>query len=118
MTIIAFIIGAMFTKPIIYLTNIVSQFTAGNLDIRATTISKDEIGQLTKSFNKMALELQTSLETLENRVQERTTELAIAKEKAEVANQAKKCFYCQYEPRIALSFKCGAWFFPINVTLP
>jgi CheY-like chemotaxis protein/nitrogen-specific signal transduction histidine kinase len=40
----------------------------------------------------MALELQTSLETLENRVQERTTELAIAKENAEVANQAKSAF--------------------------
>lgn len=91
-TIIAFIIGQMLTKPIIYLTNVVSQFTAGNLDIRATTISKDEIGQLAKSFNKMALELQTSLETLENRVQERTTELAIAKENAEVANQAKSAF--------------------------
>ena len=91
-TIIAFAIGQLLTKPIIHLTNIVSHFTAGNLNIRAQTSSKDEIGQLAKSFNNMALQLQTSFETLEHRVEERTAELAIAKEKAEVANQAKSTF--------------------------
>ncbi len=86
-TIIAFAIGQLLTKPIISLTNIVFQFTAGNLDIRAKISSKDEIGQLAKSFNNMALQLQTSFETLEQRVQERTAELVIAKEKVEDANQ-------------------------------
>jgi diguanylate cyclase (GGDEF)-like protein len=86
-TIIAFAIGEVLTKPIIYLTNIVSQFTAGNLDIRAKINTKDEIGQLAKSFNDMALQLQTAFETLEQRVNERTPELIIAKEKAEDANQ-------------------------------
>lgn len=86
-TIIAFAIGQLLTKPIIYLTNIVFQFTAGNLDIRAKITSKDEIGQLAKSFNDMALQLQTSFETLEQRVHQRTIELVIAKEKAEDANQ-------------------------------
>ncbi|GAA6619734.1 diguanylate cyclase domain-containing protein [Scytonema sp. NUACC26] len=86
-TIIACAIGQLLTKPIIYLTNIVFQLTAGNLDIRAQISSKDEIGQLAKSFNNMALQLQTSFETLEQRVQEKTAELVIAKEKAEDANQ-------------------------------
>ncbi|BBD60278.1 diguanylate cyclase [Nostoc sp. HK-01] len=86
-TIIAFAIGQLLTKPIIYLTNIVLQFSAGNLEIRAKINSKDEIGQLAKSFNNMALQLQTSLTTLEQRVQERTAELVIAKETAENANQ-------------------------------
>jgi len=86
-TIIAFAIGQLLTMPIIYLTNIVSQFTTGNLDIRAKITSTDEIGHLAKSFNDMALQLQISLETLEQRVLERTAELVIAREKAEEANQ-------------------------------
>ncbi|MDZ8188654.1 MAG: diguanylate cyclase [Nostoc sp. ChiSLP02] len=89
-TAVAFGIGQLLTKPIIYLTNIVLQFTAGNLDIRAEISSKDEIGQLAKSFNNMAFQLQTSLETLEQRVQERTAQSLIAKEKAEYANQKLK----------------------------
>jgi signal transduction histidine kinase/DNA-binding response OmpR family regulator len=51
-----------------------------------------EISTLANSFNLMANQLQESFETLENRVEERTAQLAIAKDKAEVANQAKSSF--------------------------
>ncbi|WP_339375553.1 ATP-binding protein [Pseudanabaena sp. UWO311] len=51
-----------------------------------------ELESLANSFNYMARQLQTSFETLENRVQDRTSELAVAKEKAEVANKAKSAF--------------------------
>jgi signal transduction histidine kinase len=40
----------------------------------------------------MAYQLKTAFETLEQRVEERTAELVIAKEKAEVANQTKSAF--------------------------
>jgi signal transduction histidine kinase/DNA-binding response OmpR family regulator len=51
-----------------------------------------ELESLANSFNYMASQLQTSFETLENRVQDRTSQLAVAKEKAEVANKAKSAF--------------------------
>ncbi len=96
-TLIAVIFAQLLTKPLIYLTAIVSQFTTGKLDVRARTGSRhqlrhDEIMQLALSFNKMAEQLENSFNTLEHRVEERTAELVIAKEKAEVANQAKSTF--------------------------
>jgi len=86
------------TLPILRL-NRASQDLAGgkwqneggeNTKIKIQSIA--ELETLADSFNNMASELKTSFETLENRVQERTAELVVAKEKAEVANQSKSAF--------------------------
>ncbi|MEH2244661.1 hybrid sensor histidine kinase/response regulator [Nostoc sp.] len=53
---------------------------------------QDELGEVAQTFNDMAGQLQEAFETLEQRVQKRTVELAIAKEKADTANQSKSEF--------------------------
>jgi signal transduction histidine kinase/DNA-binding response OmpR family regulator len=62
-------------------------------------VSNDEIGVLTRAFNSMAGELRGQQEMLEARVRDRTqelthanTDLAVAKEAAEVASHAKSTF--------------------------
>ncbi len=80
------------TKPILKLNQGVENLQQGNLHEPILMQRKDELGNLVSAFNLMATELQTLLATLEQKVAERTAELIIAKEKAEVANQAKSTF--------------------------
>ena len=80
------------TNPILRLNTAAKNIAKGEWDKTVKSERSDELGELAKSFNSMAQQLQQSFETLENRVQERTAELAVAKDKAEVANQAKSAF--------------------------
>ncbi|MEG3990107.1 SpoIIE family protein phosphatase [Microcoleus sp. S28C3] len=89
-TIIAFAIAQLLTKPLIDLTQAVAQFTAGNLDIRVKMRSQDEIGLLARSFNSMARQLKESFETLEDKVKERTAELANANQEIIALNDKLK----------------------------
>jgi signal transduction histidine kinase/CheY-like chemotaxis protein len=87
------------TKPILELNETAKDIAKGNWNQSGKIDRADEVGQLAKSFNSMAQQLQESFETLEQKVEERTAELAasnqqleLAKEKSEVANQAKSSF--------------------------
>jgi len=76
-----------------------SELSEGEWEQELPTNRQDELGELARSFDHMAQELEasfgaikkTNLE-LEQRVEERTAELAQAKETAESANQAKSDF--------------------------
>ena len=89
---IGFGMAGVISSPIRRLTFIASQVTAGNLMARADISSDNEIGELARAFNTMTSQLQSSIDTLEHRVQERTLELESAKENADNANQAKSEF--------------------------
>ena len=91
-TIISIITARWVTKPILQLNKAAKDIAKGEWDKKVELERNDELGELTKSFNSMASQLQESFTTLEDRVARRTAELAIAKEKAEVANQAKSTF--------------------------
>ncbi|HEY9596315.1 MAG TPA: ATP-binding protein, partial [Cyanophyceae cyanobacterium] len=97
-TIIGVLAARWITKPILRLSQASEALALGqwqnpdqeNNLVEARNIT--EISTLAKSFSSMADQLKESFETLENRVEERTAELVIAKEKAEVANHAKSAF--------------------------
>jgi len=57
----AYILAKAITKPIIKLKEVAEEIGRGNLDVAIKIESKDEIGTLADSFNKMACDLQTSM---------------------------------------------------------
>ncbi len=80
------------TRPIIAISHTAARLAEGDLDQTAPIMSNDEVGVLAQTFNKMAKQVKSSFEVLEQRVEERTSELKIAKESADLANQAKSDF--------------------------
>lgn len=86
-------------SPLKILTQAAANIRQGNLQERVNINLSNELGILAQAFNQMAQQLQESFQALaqsnqelEIRVEERTGELAQAKEKAEVANLAKSEF--------------------------
>ncbi len=67
-------LGAI-TKPVSVLNEGAMQLATGNLNQRVHVDSEDELGQLASTLNSMAMELQASYESLEERVLERTRAL-------------------------------------------
>lgn len=74
--IILLIIYKQLLVPLGYLQQGVSKVQSGNLDYKINISSKDEIGNLADTFNQMTSQLQQSYRVLEQKVKERTKELA------------------------------------------
>jgi len=82
-TMISLSIGQIIAAPIIRLTQTADQIVGGDLTAQANVASRDEIGTLAQAFNTMTARLREIFEGLEQRVAERTSELASANEKNE-----------------------------------
>ncbi len=63
------------SNPISHLTQIVTQFGAGNSHVRAEVRMGGEVGVLAQEFNQMADRLQSFTKLLESKISERTQEL-------------------------------------------
>lgn len=74
-SLLAIIAGHYMSGPITRLTKVAEAVQAGDLNARAQVESRDEIGLLAETFNSSTEQLQNSLQELEQRVAERTTEL-------------------------------------------
>ncbi len=62
-------------RPIVHLTKVATQITAGDLSVRVPIETEDEVGTLADAFNSMTSQLNQTIDSLEYRVAERTQEL-------------------------------------------
>ncbi len=60
------------TKPILAIADTAKEIAAGNLEKRAPVLTKDEVGTLAQSFNEVTERTRNIINTLEERVIERT----------------------------------------------
>ena len=84
-----------FTRPLAQLTEATTKMSHGDLDQNVPTnylLFKDEITVLSENFNSMAKGLKDLLTSLEERVEQRTQELAEARDEAVAANKSKSEF--------------------------
>ena len=74
----AALLTQVLTAPVVRLTDVARQVTAGDLAARAAVETDDEIGALALSFNSMTANLQDTLQGLESRVAERTRAIELS----------------------------------------
>ncbi|MFO0794046.1 MAG: ATP-binding protein [Candidatus Brocadiaceae bacterium] len=87
---IAFFFGKKISEPILYLTEVTKSISEGDYSKRVKIISRDEIGELSNSFNKMATFLEEKTQklkeytyNLEKTVEERTKDLVVMNQELE-----------------------------------
>ncbi len=104
--VVAFLTTRSIVTPISQLVTIAENITTGNLEVNAQVQRNDEIGALATAFNTMTRRLRELIETLEQRVADRTKALATSSEVSrrlstiinqkelvtEVVNQVKNAF--------------------------
>ena len=74
----AIVTSNLLTSPINYLAAVSERVSRGELNIPLELKRRDEIGRLSKTLNITAIELNKTLETLENQVAQRTADLTEA----------------------------------------
>jgi signal transduction histidine kinase/DNA-binding NarL/FixJ family response regulator len=92
-------LGARLTRPLTALAGAMERAERGEAKVRADVSGPKDIVVMAHAFNRMIAvlqereeELQRHRDHLEELVEARTAELSVAKERAEVANQAKSAF--------------------------
>jgi len=100
LALIIFVLSALYSfiflrnllRPISELSSLALKITDGDYSVRSDLKREDEIGLLSNEFNKMLETIEDNIENLDKKVQEKTNELEIAKNKAEESTRSKSEF--------------------------
>ena len=79
-------------KPISDLSKMSSKVSEGDYSVRSDVKGQDEIGILAKEFNSMVEKIQYNIKNLDKKVEEKTKEFELEKNKAQEATKSKSEF--------------------------
>lgn len=88
-TLLTALLAQLLSGPIVRLTAVAEQISAGNTTAQAKVETGDEIGTLASTFNNMTSQLQNTLQGLEQRVADRTQNLELAAKVARSVSQVR-----------------------------
>ncbi len=85
------LLGKSITFPIIELARMTREFEKGSLETQISIENQDELGELANSYNRMAVRLKELINTLEQKILERTQHLngTLSRLKTEVAEHQR-----------------------------
>ncbi|HNS60222.1 MAG TPA: GAF domain-containing protein [Anaerolineales bacterium] len=86
---ISLMLGQFLATPLTQLTETAKEVSKGNLNVRAEVQTRDEIGTLASTFNIMTDQLKDLIGSLEQRVADRTRNLALAAEVGRSVSQVR-----------------------------
>ena len=81
LALLIYLLTRQIVRPVTALTTTAARVAAGNLSVQASVITKDEIGALAQTFNRMIEQLRQNRDHLEDQVSERTTALSLTNER-------------------------------------
>jgi nitrate/nitrite-specific signal transduction histidine kinase len=87
---IVWVISRSISRPVVYLAQKATQLAQGDLSTRISVEQSDEIGVLASAFNSVASELQTLIQTLEQKVTDRTEDLQKQANRLRVAAEVSR----------------------------
>jgi PAS domain S-box-containing protein len=87
---LAYVGASSVVNPLMQLSLVAKSFSEGNFQQRANLNRKDEIGDLASSMNTMAADLQSLYTSLEEKVEQRTSQLRAASEIALLATSSNR----------------------------
>ena len=79
----SFLLARTITRPLARLVAGAAAIGRGQLDQRVGTEARDEIGELSRAFDRMAMELKEATVSIERRIRKRTTQLEAANNELE-----------------------------------
>lgn len=95
-----YLLARQIAEPILAIADTATQVAGGDLSRTAPVLTQDEIGLLAATFNRMTGQLHELYNELEAKVDERTAQLSIAKERAEEATRIKSEFLARMSHEI------------------